>query len=136
MIREISTHSENTEFVANPSSRMILQLREYRGEDVIAPLLGCVQMNGKEIELPMDYELWIPTTLKKGDYLLSGELYREWSGKPEAVVGDLITRYINELWHNPHEPIPEDPVFELDLKFTGLEHCDSPNSGGFCTSNE
>lgn len=124
--------TENSTFQATSGTRMFLTLRAYEGEDGPAPLLGCAQKAGEEIEFPMDYELWVPDTLQDPEWglLVSVYVHRQWRGEDKLVVSDLLSEQRNHLL--PRDA-SEDGTHQLDIKISGIEHCDSPNAGGFCT---
>jgi len=62
--------------------------------------------------------------MRQGELFISVNVYNHSGANPR--VGDLVNESFNSV---------EGPSSELDIQVSGLEHCDSPNAGGFCTNN-
>ncbi|RKZ93270.1 MAG: hypothetical protein DRR19_01630 [Candidatus Parabeggiatoa sp. nov. 1] len=121
--REFTDHTWNEEFVATDAAHVVIQVRRYEGEDVAAPLLAERDVPFKS--LPFDFDVRVaPKDMPRNDeqLLISVNIYNHEG--TEGAVGDLIDEYRNMV-----EPRTE----EVKIIVSGLESCDDPNAGGFCT---
>ncbi len=77
------------------------------------------------ISFPIQFSIQIETPLdfSKNDYFISAKVFSQ--AGDDTHVGDFTTETVT--------PIPR--TGSVTVRVAGLESCDSPNSGGFCSSN-
>ncbi|WP_445384199.1 hypothetical protein ACT6NV_09315 [Robiginitalea sp. IMCC44478] len=129
-------YSLNTEFVGRPDAHLIITIVYSEGMDGQTELV--LEKDFESIaKLPFEFKIYgnknefMPES-RNGKYLISAQLLNG-SGK-ETYVGDLVSEYSYEIF-NPFETEPQKLSEYIEIEVFGLEDCNDPNSGGYCTSN-
>ena len=125
VVREIGEHSWNEAFVAGPDAHMVVGLWAYYSD---GPGTALGEMDVPVSDVPVDFGVCADAVVAEehgGEFVVQVAIYNH--AGTQGRVGDLI----NEVTH-PFEGPTQDMVVEV----FGLEHCDDPNAGGFCTTLE
>lgn len=118
--------SLNDDFVITDDTHIALRLHHQGGPD--GPWENILVQDFSDIdELPFIFSIFgdLDKTFAKdsGYYLLSAKVYKH-SGD-EVYVGDLVSEIQTEV--DPNDS-------NIEIKVFGMEDCDAPYRGGFCTS--
>jgi len=123
--REFSETAWNEEFIAAPAAHVHMSIFTFFSDGPSAVL---AQRDVPFVSLPFSFAICANAeeiaSLRQDQLAVSIDVFNH-AGR-DARVGDLLGEYLNSI---------DGPTNEMQITVTGLEHCDSPNSGGFCTNN-
>lgn len=116
-------HTYQGDFVFTSESYAVVRLRQSQGtapsvflkEQVIRDISSFPIKFNLQLDSPLDFS-------KAFSYFVSAQVFSQ--GGEELRVGDLATESVNQLRANQ--------TF-ITLSATGLESCESEDSGGFCS---
>ncbi len=123
--REMTKFTWNEPFVPSPEAHIRMSL----GDFIVDGDTTVVAEHDVPFEmLPFTYVICgDPDTAFTGEglHVVSVDVFNHEG--TDGRVGDLIDEYLDEV-----DGVTED----FDILVGGLEHCDDPNAGGFCTTEE
>jgi len=124
--REFTPTTFNEPFIANEDSHVLIQLST---AFVDGPTTTLVEQDTPFIEIPFEFMICGDAmeieAMRQGDLFIAVEVFNQ--AGINARVGDLVSESANVI---------EGPSSELEIIVSGLEDCDSPDAGGFCTTNQ
>ncbi|MCX6117665.1 MAG: hypothetical protein NT027_09000 [Proteobacteria bacterium] len=128
--RRKTEYTYNEEIHWSDQAHFQITVRCYKGEDVGAPITYVQTGNVKTI--PFNYLIEDTESsvfpvqvdgMKCYHYLIAVQVFNHEGSAP--FEGDLISESSNKV---------EGAGFRMDVSVSGLESCESPNAGGFCTN--
>jgi len=123
--RNFTPTTWNEPFVASEDAHIQIQLST---AFIDGPATVLVDQDIPFTPLPFEFTICGNNTeielTRQGELFISVNVYNHTGF--DARVGDLVNEFFNSV---------DGPSRDLDILVSGLEHCDSPNSGGFCTTN-
>jgi hypothetical protein len=123
--REMEPTNWNEPFEPGDDAHMVFELRSYAGEDAAAPLFCRYSLPAQvpPFEFRIGHTDLSPFEGSSGTLLLSINIYNH-AGE-DGAVGDLVSEYSNRFTEATDDAV---------IVVSGLESCDDPDAGGFCTS--
>ena len=125
-VRGPYTYEGDFVFTEDAHASVTLFYSSSAGGDAPAEQLAKTTLDGITA-FPLTYQIEGDPKLfsREGDYFLQASVLM--SAGDEHYVGDLL----NEVYTPVYAP-----GTRVQVEVTGLEHCDSPGAGGFCTTKE
>ena len=124
--REMQPTNWNEPFVPTAEAHVIMTLGDFILD---GPTTAVAERDLPFVELPFEFAICADAemveAMQQGELTVDMQIFNH--AGDDVRVGDLISEYSNGI---------EGPTQGMEILVSGSEHCDDPNAGGFCTTNE
>ncbi|HRI69832.1 MAG TPA: hypothetical protein PK156_36635 [Polyangium sp.] len=122
--REITPTTWNEPFVPTADAHVVMQLEDYLLD---GPATVVAERDLPFESLPFEFAICgdaqMIEAMRKGQLTVDISVYNH--ADATIHIGDLLDEYANDI---------DGPTQGLSIKVSGVEDCNSPNAGGYCTS--
>lgn len=124
--REMQPTNWNEPFVPTAEAHVIMKLGDFIND---GPTYTRAERDLPFVELPFEFAICADAemvqAMQEGELIIDMEIFNH--AGDDVRVGDLVSEYLNTI---------DGPAQGVEIVVSGIEHCDDPNAGGFCTTNE